>query len=171
MSSRPPKDKHARVDRPETNCACDVSSNQRAHVVDASHNVFRSKDISLESTKLQANLTYMLLLVTIGFLTYRRMKLPVFDGVQEALEKHNIQRKRRVSTECNFFHGMQLEAISRVPSVQPSGRTLCCRETKVTDGSSEQPQLPTPLAGRVPWVSTQQTGPAAHYVRHHYHTT
>ena len=38
----------------------------------------------------EANLTYMLLLVTIGFLTYHHMKLPVFDGVQEALEKHNI---------------------------------------------------------------------------------
>ena len=104
MSSRPPKDKHARVDRPETNCACDVSSNQRAHVVEASHNVFRSKDISLESTNLallQANLTYMLLLVTIGFLTYHRMKLPVFDGVQEALEKHNIQRKRKLERENN----------------------------------------------------------------------
>ena len=25
---------------------------------------------------------------------YRRMKLPVFDGVQEALERRNVQRKR-----------------------------------------------------------------------------
>ena len=27
------------------------------------------------------------------------MKLPVFDGVQEALEKHNIQRKRKLERE------------------------------------------------------------------------
>ena len=30
---------------------------------------------------------------------YRRMKLPVFDGVQEALEKHNLQRKRKLERE------------------------------------------------------------------------
>ena len=27
------------------------------------------------------------------------MKLPVFDGVQEALEKHNLQRKRKLERE------------------------------------------------------------------------
>ena len=27
------------------------------------------------------------------------MKLPVLDGVQEALEKHNIQRKRKLERE------------------------------------------------------------------------
>ena len=27
---------------------------------------------------------------------YRRLKLPVFDGVQEALEKHSVQRKRKL---------------------------------------------------------------------------
>ena len=30
---------------------------------------------------------------------YRRMKLPVFDGVQEALEKHNMQHKRKLERE------------------------------------------------------------------------
>ena len=29
---------------------------------------------------------------------YRRMKLPVFDGVQEALERRNVQRKRGAKT-------------------------------------------------------------------------
>ena len=60
----------------------------------ASHNVlmrFRSKHIFLErlhyqlSTMLQANLTPEL---------YRCMQLPVFEGVEEALEKYNIKRKR-----------------------------------------------------------------------------
>ena len=68
-----------------------------SNAVEASHNVFirfRSKDISLErlhyhvSTNLallQANLTYMH--AKFGHWIpelYRRMKLPVFDGVQEA---------------------------------------------------------------------------------------
>ena len=30
---------------------------------------------------------------------FRRMKLPVFDGVQEALEKHNVRRKRGLERE------------------------------------------------------------------------
>ena len=30
---------------------------------------------------------------------YRRMKLPVFDGVREALEKHNLQHKRKLELE------------------------------------------------------------------------
>ena len=30
---------------------------------------------------------------------YRRMKLPVFDRVQEALEKHNVRRKRWLERE------------------------------------------------------------------------
>ena len=30
---------------------------------------------------------------------YRRMKLPVFDGVQEALERRNMQRKRKLERE------------------------------------------------------------------------
>ena len=28
---------------------------------------------------------------------YRRMKLPVFDGVQEALQRYNVERKRRLA--------------------------------------------------------------------------
>ena len=65
------------------------------------------KDISLErlhyhvSTNLallQANLTYMHAKFGISYHwipeLYRRMKLPVFDGVQEALERRNVQRKR-----------------------------------------------------------------------------
>ena len=67
---------------------------------------FRS-DISLErlhyhvSTNLallQANLTYMHAKFGISYHwipeLYRRMKFPVFDGVQEALERRNVQRKR-----------------------------------------------------------------------------
>ena len=66
-----------------------------------------SKDISLErlhyhvSTNLallQANLTYMHAKFGVSYHwtpdLYRRMKLPVFDGVQEALERRNVQRKR-----------------------------------------------------------------------------
>ena len=69
----------------------------------------RSKDISLGrlhyhvSTNLallQANLTYMHAKFGISYHwipdLYRRMKLPVFDGVQEALEK---QRKRKLERE------------------------------------------------------------------------
>ena len=83
--------------------------------MEASHNVFirfRSKDISLErlhyhvSTNLallQANLTYMHAKFGISYHwipdLYRRMKLPVFDGVQEALEKHNLERKRKLERE------------------------------------------------------------------------
>ena len=77
-----------------------------------SHNVFirfRSKDIylgrlhyhvSTNLALLQAYLTYMH--AKFGHWIpdlYRRMKLPVFDGVQEALEKHNLQRKRKLERE------------------------------------------------------------------------
>ena len=81
-----------------------------SNALEASHNVFirfRSKDISLErlhyhvSTNLallQANLTYMHAKFGTSYHwipeLYRRMKLPVFDGVQEALERRNVQRKR-----------------------------------------------------------------------------
>ena len=83
--------------------------------MEASHNVFirfRSKDISLGrvhyhvSTNLallQANLTYMHAKFGISYHwipdLYHRMKLPVFDGVQEAIEKHNLQRKRKLERE------------------------------------------------------------------------
>ena len=46
----------------------------------------------------QTNLTYMHAKFGISYNwipdLYRRMKLPVFDGVQEALERRNVQRKR-----------------------------------------------------------------------------
>ena len=80
------------------------------NAVEASHNVlirFRSKDIFLErlhdqlSTNLgllQANMTYMHARfgVTYHWIPelYRRMKLPIFEGIVTALEKHNIRRKR-----------------------------------------------------------------------------
>ena len=83
--------------------------------MEASHNVFirfRSKDIylgrlhyhvSTNLALLQANLTYMHAKFGISYHwipdLYRRMKLPVFDGVQEALEKHNLQRKRKLERE------------------------------------------------------------------------
>ena len=83
-----------------------------SNAVEASHNVFirfRSKDIYLErlhyhvSTNLALNLTYMHAKFGISYHwipeLYRRMKLPVFDGVQEALEKHNLQRKRKLERE------------------------------------------------------------------------
>ena len=84
-----------------------------SNAVEASHNVlirFRSKDISLEklhyevSTNLgllQANLTYMHAKFGTSYHwipeLFRRMKLPVFDGVVEALEKQNIQRKKALA--------------------------------------------------------------------------
>ena len=83
---------------------------ERGHsnAVEASHNVFRSKDIYLGrlhyhvSTNL-ALLHYMHAKFGISYHwipdLYRRMKLPVFDGVQEALEKHNLQRKRKLERE------------------------------------------------------------------------
>ena len=68
---------------------------------------FRSKHIFLErlhyqlSTNLgllQANLTYMHKRFGTSYHRipelYRRMQLPVFEGVQEAVEKYNIKRKR-----------------------------------------------------------------------------
>ncbi len=68
---------------------------------------FRSKDIFLErlhyqlSTNLgllQANMTYMHAKfgVTYHWIPelYRRMKLPIFESIVEALEKHNMRRKR-----------------------------------------------------------------------------
>ena len=79
-----------------------------SNAVEASHNVlirFRSKDISLErlhyhlSTNLgllQANLTYMHAKHGTSYHwipeLYRRMKLPVFEGIVEALERHSAHR-------------------------------------------------------------------------------
>ena len=83
-----------------------------SNAVEASHNLLirlRSKYIFLErlhyhlSTNLgllQANLTYMHAKFGTSYHwipeLYRRLKLPVFDGVQEALEKHSVQRKRKL---------------------------------------------------------------------------
>ena len=83
-----------------------------SNAVEASHNVlirFRSKDISLErlhyhlSTNLgllQANMTYMHAKLGTSYHwipeLYRRMKLPVFEGVVEALEEHSVRRKRQL---------------------------------------------------------------------------
>ena len=83
-----------------------------SNAVEASHNVlirFQSKDISLErlhyhvSTNLgllQANLTYMHAKLGTSYHwvpeLYRRMHLPVFEGVVEALEKHSVKRKREL---------------------------------------------------------------------------
>ena len=81
-----------------------------SNALEASHNVFigfRSKDISLErlhyhlSTNLallQANLTFMHGKFGTSYHwipeLFRRMKFPVFDGVQEALEVHSLRRKK-----------------------------------------------------------------------------
>ena len=83
-----------------------------SNAVEASHNVlirFQSKDISLErlhyhvSTNLgllQAYLTYMHAKLGTSYHwipeLYRRMHLPVFEGVVEALEKHSVKRKREL---------------------------------------------------------------------------
>ena len=83
-----------------------------SNAVEASHNVFirfRSKDIYLErlhyqlSTNLrllQANLTYMHAKLGTSYHwlpeLYRRMNLPIFEGMVEALEKHNARRKREL---------------------------------------------------------------------------
>ena len=83
-----------------------------SNAVEASHNVlirFRSKDIYLErlhyhvSTNiglLQANMTYMNAKFGTSYHwlpeLYQRMKLPVFEGVVEALERYNERRKRRL---------------------------------------------------------------------------
>ena len=55
---------------------------------------FRSKDISLERLHPQ---TLPCMHAKFG-VSYRRMKLPVFDGVQEALTI-NLQRKRGLERE------------------------------------------------------------------------
>ena len=86
-----------------------------SNAVEASHNVlirFRSKDIFSErlhyhlSTNLgllQANLTYMQAKFGTSYHwipeLYCRLKLPVFDGVQDALEKYSVQRKRNLDRE------------------------------------------------------------------------
>ena len=90
---------------------------QRGHsnAVESSHNVFfrfRSKDIGHFSRKTALSCFHKpclailptcmqsLVLVTHWILDlYRRMKLPVFDGVQAALEKHHVQRKRKLERE------------------------------------------------------------------------
>ena len=85
-----------------------------SNALEVSHNVFirfRSKDVSLErfhyqlSTNLgllHANLTYMHSKFGTGYHwipeLYRRLKLPVFDGVREALEKHSEKRKKALET-------------------------------------------------------------------------
>ena len=81
-----------------------------SNACEASHNVlirFRSKDLSLERLRyhvstnlglLQANLTYMHAKFGSTYHCipelYRRMHLPVFDGVVEALQKHIVLRKK-----------------------------------------------------------------------------
>ena len=86
-----------------------------SNALEASHNVFirfRSKDIALErlhyhvSTNLallHANLTYMHARFGIDYHwipeLYLRMKLPVFDGVREALKSHNVLRKFTTKSE------------------------------------------------------------------------
>ena len=81
-----------------------------SNACEASHNVlirFRSKAIALErlhytlSTNLgllQANLTYMHAKLGTSYHwipeLYQRMQLPVFEGVVEALERHNVKRKK-----------------------------------------------------------------------------
>ena len=83
-----------------------------SNAVEAFHNVlisFRSKDIYLErphcqlSTNLgllQVNLTYMHAKLGTSYHwlpeLYNRMKLPVFDGVVDALKKHSTRRKRKL---------------------------------------------------------------------------
>ena len=89
-----------------------ILKRDHSNAVEASHNVlirFRSKDISLErlhyhvSTNLgllQANLTYMHAKLGTSYHwvpeLYRRMHLPVLEGVVEALEKHSVKRKREL---------------------------------------------------------------------------
>lgn len=99
-----------------------------SNFLEASHNVLlrlRSKDISLErlhyqlSTNLgllQANLTYMHNKEGTSYHwipeLYHRMNLPLFDGVQEALERHNKRRKRaldRLKTEKAKRRRVQLK--------------------------------------------------------------
>ncbi len=81
-----------------------------SNACEASHNVlirFRSKAIALErlhytlSTNLgllQANLTYMHAKLGTSYHwipeLYQRMQLPVFEGVVEALERHNVKGKK-----------------------------------------------------------------------------
>ena len=83
-----------------------------SNAVEASHNVlirFRSKDIFIERLHyhvstylglLQANLTYMHKIHGTSYHwipdLYHSMSLPVFDGVVDALEKYNVQRKREL---------------------------------------------------------------------------
>ena len=83
-----------------------------SNAAEASHNVlirFRSKDIYLErlhyhvSTNiglLQANMTYMNAKFGTSYHwipeLYRCMKLPVSEGIVEALERHSERRKRRL---------------------------------------------------------------------------
>lgn len=85
-----------------------------SNALEASHNVlirFRSKDLYLErlhyelSTNLgllQANLSYMHARLGTSYHwlpdLYRRLKLPVFEGIVEALEKHSARRKRRLES-------------------------------------------------------------------------
>ena len=79
-----------------------------SNAVEASHNVlirFRSLErlhyhVSTNLGLLQANLTYMHAKLGTSYHwipeLYQRMKLPVFEGVLDALEKHSVQRKRRL---------------------------------------------------------------------------
>ena len=87
---------------------------KRGHsdALEASHNVFimfRSKHVFLQrlhyhfSTNLallQENLIYMYTKFGTKYHwipeVYRRMGLPMFEGVQEALERHSVQRKRKL---------------------------------------------------------------------------
>ena len=106
-----------------------------SNAVEASHNVFirfRSKDIYLErlhyqlSTNLgllQANLTYMHAKLGTSYHwlpeLYRHMNPPVFEGMVEALEKHNAWRKR------------ELELTKTIPKKK---RTIELKKKRVKEG-------------------------------------
>ena len=100
-----------------------------SNACEASHNVlirFRSKDVALErlhyhvSTNLgllQANLTYMHAKFgsTYHWIPelYRRMQLPVFDGVVEALQKHNVRRKQDLALAKTTPHKKRRIALKK----------------------------------------------------------
>ena len=107
--------------------------------LEASHNVlirFRSKDVSLEALHyqlstnlglLQSNLTYMHEKLGMDYHwipdLYKRMKLPVFDGVQEALKRYSVYRKMKLdeykTDKCKIRRGQLKKA--RVESVKKIG--------------------------------------------------
>ena len=60
---------------------------------------------------------------------YRRLKLPVVDGVQDALEKYSVQRKRNLDREKTTPSKKEEDSIESAKNLGGSGTYQVVKET------------------------------------------